>query len=466
MSSECSIYDKCKIIAESVSYPCAIMRVKKNEQGECEKIIIFATNPEYSLTGEPVEGHNYVDFIPKEAEFEDMCVRAAFGGEKFHTYINTTKMLGGWSENLIVPLKFDEESEENTGYCQFIYDLNKEMKPEKFSAVSPDVAGFIIQCGLTLREDYRFEQNLDVVTTDIRKFTGARSVGVIMADFDKQKAGMITLSVDPEQILTEQLVSKIPFDVIESWVKLIGEGTCFIMRDKSDIESVKELSPEWAQMLLTEGISTLCLIPLTKRSVTMGFLVVKEFPLEKVTTVKEMLELVSILLASEFSNDRFIKRLEWLTSVDLLTGVRNRAAMNRVVDEFAEQLKWTKAPFGVAFCIMNGMKAINKKNGHDAGNKVLEKAGEILRSIFDETEVFRSAGEEFAVVSMNCEEKDFEEKIEKLRELGSDPDGVYFAIGTCFDAENGDIRHALRTANHIMLSEKAQFYIKYPEKDL
>jgi len=67
---------------------------------------------------------------------------------------------------------------------------------------------------------------------------------------------------------------------------------------------------------------------------------------------------------------------------------------------------------------------------------------------------------------MGMDAKDFEEKIEKLRVLCSDPDGVYFAIGTRYDEETGDIRQALRNASRDMLTEKAQFYIKYPEKDL
>ncbi|WP_035769284.1 GGDEF domain-containing protein [Butyrivibrio sp. NC2002] len=459
-----SIYDKCKIIAESVANPCAIMQVKRDREGNCEEIIIFATNPQYSLTGEDVEGHNYVDFIPREPEFEDMCVRAAFGGEKFHTYVDTTKMLGGWSDNLILPLKFKDE--EDIGYCQFIYEMNKAMEPEKFSTVSPLVAGFIIQCGLTLRENNIFEQNIDKVSDDIRQFTGAKAVCIISADFEKRKAKIMSLAKDPTEIVTEQFLANISIDMAESWSRLIGESNCFIMRDKSDLERVSEAAPEWAHFLKLEGTKTICLIPIVKRNMTLGFLILNDFPVEKVTTIKESLELVAILLASEFSNHQFIERLEWLTSVDLLTGVRNRATMNRVVDEYAEQLKWKKFPFGVAFCTMNGMRALNDKYGHDAGNKCLEKAGEILRSVFDETEIFRSSGEEFAIVAMGMDAKDFEEKIEKLRVLCSDPDGVYFAIGTRYDEETGDIRQALRNASRDMLTEKAQFYIKYPEKDL
>lgn len=457
------IYEKYKSIAQSVTSPCAILAVTKNEDDTAGDIRILAANDKFSMTGEPVEGELYTKFLPRETEFDDMCMRAAFGGEKIHTYVNSTKSLGAWSDNILLPLQPSEDGK--TGYCQFIYDLTKEMDAGKFSTISPTVAGFVIKSCLELRSDNNFKVNMSQVIKDIRIFTNASFAGVIAMNRAKAKSELICQSITGEAIPAGQTFSDLTYDIIEKWGELIGESDCFVMRDKADIDNVIEpVAPKWAGMLRMEGIESLCLVPLLQRKDTVGYILVANFDVEKSLTIKETLEILSLFVSSEMANDQFLKRLEWLTNVDMRTGVRNRSAMNRVVDEYAEQLKWQKSPFGVVFCMMNGLKALNEKHGHDAGNKALERAGKILSEVFDETEVFRSAGEEFAVICENAKEKDFQEKVEKLRERGSDPDGVYFAIGYDYDNTEGDLRKALRNANKQMLEDKEVFYTKFPEK--
>ena len=74
------IYEKYKSIAQSVTSPCAILAVTKNEDDTAGDIRILAANDKFSMTGEPVEGELYTKFLPRETEFDDMCMRAAFGG--------------------------------------------------------------------------------------------------------------------------------------------------------------------------------------------------------------------------------------------------------------------------------------------------------------------------------------------------------------------------------------------------
>ena len=462
MSSESSTYEKFKSIAESVECPCAVISIEKKEDGTIGDVRIFAANDKFSMTGENVEGELYTKFLPRNTEFENMCYRAAFEGEKLHTYVDSRKMLGAWADNLLLPLKSEEGS--NIGYCQYIYELTKEMDAGNFSSISPTVAGFVIKSCLELRADNDFKTNLDQVMADIRDYTGAATTCVLSLDKEKKKAEIMSQSTKEGLFVAEQAFMKIPYSIAEKWEDLVGESDCFIMRNKDDLQRIEEVIPEWADMLKMEGAQSLCLVPIVQRKDITGYILLTNFDVDKDGMIKDTMEILSVFLSSEIANSQFLKRLEWLTSVDMLTGVRNRAAMNRVVDEFAEILKWTKASFGVAFCMMNGLKYLNDKNGHDAGNQCLEEAGNILREVFDETEVFRSSGEEFAVVCKDIDEDVFKEKIEKLREKGSNPDGVYFAIGYKYDNDEGDIRRALRCANKMMLSEKDIFYDKYPEK--
>ena len=463
MGSDNSTYERFKNIATSCVNPCAIMKVTRKADESLDEIRIFAANDKFSLTGEPIEGELYTKFIPEEPEFNDMCYKAAFAGERFHTYVDSTKMVGGWSENLILPLVSDEE---NVGYCQFIYEITENMEPGKFSSINPVIAGIVIKSCLTLRSGTDFEANLNTVIEDIRAFTDSLSASLITLNNEKKKAKMIAQSIRSGSIAAEQLLAKVPYEIAESWEKLVGDSDCFVVRDKGDLDKAEEFAPEWVKLLKTEDAQSLCLVPLHNRQETLGYLLVTNFDVSKVNAIKDTLEILGLFLSAEIANNQFLKRLEWLMSIDMLTGVRNRAAMNRVVDELAARMSYKKAPFGVAFCTMTGLKALNDAAGHDAGNEVLQKAGSLLRDVFDETEVFRSAGEEFAIVVEDMEEDEFAKKLNLLKKLGSDPDGVYFAVGHSADSETGDVRKALREAYRQMADEKMSFYEQFPDKAL
>ena len=463
MGSENSTYEKFKTIAESCVNPCAIMRVVKNPDDTINEMRIFATNEKFSYTGQPIEGELYTNFIPDNPEFDDQCIKAAFEGKRFHTYVDSTTMIGGWSENLILPLVSDEEG---IGYCQFIYEVTDSMDPGKFSSINPIIAGIVIQSCLTLRNGTDFKKNVNEVIEDLREFTDSLSASLITIDNERKTAKVLSQSIRSGSIAAEQLMSNVPYDIPQSWEKLIGTGFCFVIRDKGDIDKVDECSPEWAKLLRAEDAQSLCMVPLKQRNEIIGYLMVTNFDVTKVNEITEAMKILSLFISSEIANNQFLKRLEWLTSIDMLTGVRNRAVMNRIVDELAARMKYQKAPFGVAFCAMNGLKSLNDKEGHDAGNEILAKAGELLRDVFDENDIFRSAGEEFAIVIENTDEEEFSRKIELLRKLGSDPDGVFFAIGYVADAETGDVRKALREAYKQMQEEKKNFYDKFPEKKI
>ena len=137
MDSANSTYDRFKIIAESSAAPCAVLKVERAPGGSCADVIIFAENDSFSMTGIPLEGESYRKFMQDEPEFDDMCYRAAFNGEKFHNYVDATGFFGGWTENMILPLKAPEGDE--AGYCQFIYEISKDLVPEKYSTISPGI---------------------------------------------------------------------------------------------------------------------------------------------------------------------------------------------------------------------------------------------------------------------------------------------------------------------------------------
>lgn len=84
---------------------------------------------------------------------------------------------------------------------------------------------------------------------------------------------------------------------------------------------------------------------------------------------------------------------------DALTGCYNRShAHSCLAREFAHSLK-NEWPLSVAFVDVDGMKQINERHGHPAGDRLLQAAARVLRGNTRETDIVaRYEGEEFVLV--------------------------------------------------------------------
>ena len=90
--------------------------------------------------------------------------------------------------------------------------------------------------------------------------------------------------------------------------------------------------------------------------------------------------------------------------------------------------------------------------------------GEVdLREVFENDFVYRSSGDEFAIISTETTAKEFEEKIKQLKEKASDPEWVYFTVGYFTDMTEGNIHTAMRFASEYEQEFKEDFYFKHPE---
>lgn len=108
------------------------------------------------------------------------------------------------------------------------------------------------------------------------------------------------------------------------------------------------------------------------------------------------------------------ERLHLSANRDSLTGLRNTTAYTACVAEFDKEIKSKGADFGVLVLDINYLKETNDKYGHDAGNKLIVAAAQIISGIFKRSPVFRVGGDEFVVILQNRDLEDYEELCEKL----------------------------------------------------
>ncbi|QBK05204.1 diguanylate cyclase [Hylemonella gracilis] len=97
------------------------------------------------------------------------------------------------------------------------------------------------------------------------------------------------------------------------------------------------------------------------------------------------------------------QELERLATVDGLTGVHNRRHFDARIKEAFQLLGRSERGFGLLLLDIDHFKSINDRHGHQAGDEVLRRLGQLLTQSTRVTDfVARYGGEEFVVLLPEC----------------------------------------------------------------
>ncbi len=111
-------------------------------------------------------------------------------------------------------------------------------------------------------------------------------------------------------------------------------------------------------------------------------------------------------------------QLATLALTDHLSGLGNRAYLDRVLADRLLALHGAGTTFGVLFLDVDHFKRINDEHGHSTGDRLIAVLGTTLaRNVRPGDEVARYGGEEFVVVAGADQRKDLVALAERLRML-------------------------------------------------
>ncbi|MDR6788362.1 diguanylate cyclase (GGDEF)-like protein [Sphingomonas sp. BE138] len=144
------------------------------------------------------------------------------------------------------------------------------------------------------------------------------------------------------------------------------------------------------------------------------------------------------------------QQLRRSADTDALTGIANRAAFDRELQEAMDRARACRTPLHLALIDLDGFKAINDTLGHGAGDDVLRLTGQALREPWlMNSMVARIGGDEFAVIvehpALAADIDALRERLEAALRVSVEADGVRMSsAGSVGIAAIDDQCHSLR----------------------
>ncbi|MEZ4483128.1 MAG: diguanylate cyclase [Syntrophotaleaceae bacterium] len=134
----------------------------------------------------------------------------------------------------------------------------------------------------------------------------------------------------------------------------------------------------------------------------------------RVTAIRD----ISVRKQAEKEQERFVAELEKLATTDGLTGILNRKAFFRRLEEEVERCKRYGHNLSLAMLDLDRFKTINDQYGHPAGDTVLQTFAARISANIRNNDIFgRIGGEEFAILLPETTLKSATIMIEKLRQM-------------------------------------------------
>jgi diguanylate cyclase (GGDEF)-like protein len=154
--------------------------------------------------------------------------------------------------------------------------------------------------------------------------------------------------------------------------------------------------------------------------------------------------------------------LSYLGTHDVLTGLRNRTYLD---EQRALMQKEHRYPVSIIVIDMNGLKLANDDGGHEAGDALIRRAGEVISKVVDENDVAaRVGGDEFTLLLPFQDERAARQKMAQMQTMIEVNNQFYggahlsFSIGTATGYAGQSLEDIQKQADQRMYAAKREYY--------
>ena len=334
-------------------------------------------------------------------------------------------------------------------YCGFyITKVRRISKKSNELTEDLNVSNTLIQCVRKLSNDLYKESTIDEILQIICEFYQAERCYVLDLDMDNKKVnGIFEYGKRHDDIHIENMVR-----LCLGHTDLINQ---FFENQKSYyIEDVTHeipyTSPIYASFM-QQKIHSIIVVPFMDHKQIKGVFAVDN-PKQNYYQ-KDFLESLCFFIKTAMEREKEKTKLKNLSYVDSLTYAQNRNHFN----EYLEQNRNKELhSLGVIYLDLNGLKEINDKMGHIAGDTLIISASYALQEIFLDNS-YRVGGDEFVVIEQDVSELLFFDQYAKLLKRMKELE-ISVATGCVWKETCPNLSETLQEADQKMYEDKKRYY--------
>lgn len=336
-----------------------------------------------------------------------------------------------------------------------ISSMRRLIESQRETAKQLEISQTLIQCVTELSAKQETEQSIQNLLSIIgRYYHGDRSY-IFELDQSRNEIRNTYEYVSETSTSQKEKSQHISMEAIRPWFDVVcAQGLVYV----EDTEKTQDqYGPQVQQMLEGRGLKSLIAMPLMREGETVGFLGIDN-PKERCEDL-QLLRSLRFFVNSSLEAQARQEALRNLSYTDRLTGLYNRNRYMYLLEKYGKQ---PLSQVGTAYIDLNEMKRVNDEQGHEAGDRLLQKTAEQLMAVFP-GKAYRIGGDEFVVLVADVPKALFENHLDELRHLAVQ-NGLNLSCGAVWAEHCENLERQLEEADRRMYQEKEAYYSTRPER--
>lgn len=311
-----------------------------------------------------------------------------------------------------------------------------------------NVSNTLIQCVRILSNSADQKRSIDEILQIICEFYQAQRCYVLDLDMDNKKTnGIYEYGKQYDDIHVENMV-RLCLEHMDLVNQFFENQKSYYIDDVTNEISVT--SPIYSSFI-QQKIHSIIVVPFMDDKQINGVFAVDN-PKQNYYQ-KDFLESLCFFIKTAMAREKEEAKLKNLSYVDSLTYAQNRNHFN----EYIEQNRNKELHFlGVIYLDLNGLKEVNDKMGHIAGDTLIITASYVLQEIFLDNS-YRVGGDEFVVIEQDVSELLFFDQYSKLLNRMKELE-ISVATGCVWKEACINLSEILQEADQKMYEDKKHYY--------
>lgn len=334
-------------------------------------------------------------------------------------------------------------------YCGFyITKVRRISKKSNEFEKDLNVSHTLIQCVRKLSNDTNQKGAIDDILKTTCEFYQAERCYVLDLDFEhKQGNGIYEYGNRNDDIHIDNMV-RLCLENMDLVQRFFENQKSYYIEDVT--REISKTSPIYSSFI-SQKIHSIILVPFVDGQQIKGVFAVDN-PKQNYYQ-KDFLESLCFFIKTAMAREKEKKHLENLSYVDSLTYAQNRNHFNEYIEKNRRKELHS---VGVIYLDLNGLKEINDKMGHLAGDTLIISASYVLQEIFADNS-YRIGGNEFVVIEQDVLESEFMSKYNKLLVRMKELE-ISVATGYIWKERCLNLSEILQAADQKMYEDKKRYY--------